>query len=103
MVGCNSTPLIAFARIGELELRRRIVGHVVISDAVWDEITEARNRAGADESLNSIPWIEGGGMISLLDPNAFSDTRAAAFEGRRERSLDRCDGISRGRHSGDPR
>jgi len=36
MVVSNSTPLIAFARIGELDLLRRIVGHVVIPAAVWD-------------------------------------------------------------------
>jgi predicted nucleic acid-binding protein len=34
MLVSNSTPLIAFARIGELDLLRRIVGHVVIPTAV---------------------------------------------------------------------
>lgn len=73
MVVSNSTPLIAFARIGELDLLQRIVGHVVIPTAVWDEITGVTNRAGADE-VQRAAWIEvrmpmsvGGDLTALLD------------------------------------
>jgi hypothetical protein len=73
MLVSNSTPLIAFARIGELDLLRRIVGRVVIPTAVRDEITGATNRAGADE-VQHAAWIEvrtptsvGGDLTVLLD------------------------------------
>lgn len=57
MIVSDSTPLIAFARIGELELLRRIVGELIVPQAVWDELTAARNRAGAAE-IQKASWIE---------------------------------------------
>ena len=85
MVVSNSTPLIAFARIGELELLRRIVGHVCIPAAVWDEITGATNRAGADE-VQRAAWIEvrtptsvGRDLTALLDQGE-AETIALAEE-----------------------
>ncbi len=73
MLVSNSTPLIAFARIGELDLLRRIVDHVFIPTAVWDEVAGAINRAGADE-VQRATWIEvrtpakvGGDLTALLD------------------------------------
>ncbi len=53
----NSTPLIAFARIGELVLLQRIVGQVLIPEAVWQEITRANNRLGAAE-IRTASWVE---------------------------------------------
>lgn len=53
----NSTPLIAFARIGELELLRWIVQHVLVPEAVWREVTEAGDRPGAEEIRNA-SWVE---------------------------------------------
>ena len=49
MVVSNTTPLIAFARIGEPDLLQKIVGHILIPDAVWREVTQAGNRLGAEE------------------------------------------------------
>jgi len=37
----NSTPLIAFARIGQLVLLRNVVGKMIIPQAVSDEISES--------------------------------------------------------------
>ncbi len=92
MVVSNSTPLIAFARIGELDLLRRIVGHVVIPAAVWDEITGATNRAGADE-VQRAAWIEvrrptsvGGDLTALLDQDEAETIALAEELGRGEPS-----------------
>jgi predicted nucleic acid-binding protein len=94
MVVSNSTPLIAFARIGELDLLRRIVGHVVIPAAVWDEITGATNRAGADE-VQRAAWIEvrrpmsvGGDLTALLDQGEAQTIALAEELGATEVLLD---------------
>lgn len=94
MVVSNSTPLIAFARIGELELLRRIVGHVVAPAAVWDEITGATNRAGADE-VQRAAWIEvrrptsvGGDFAALLDQGEAQTIALAEELGASEVLLD---------------
>ena len=94
MVVSNSTPLIAFARIGELELLRRIAGRVVIPTAVWDEITGATNGAGADE-VQHAPWIEvrkpasvGGDLTALLDQGEAQTIALAEELGATEVLLD---------------
>ena len=73
MIVSNSTPLIAFARIGELELLHHIVQHVLVPEAVWDEVTEAGDRPGAAE-IRTAAWVEVRAVrvippdiISLLD------------------------------------
>lgn len=84
MVVSNSTPLIAFARIGELELLRRIVGRVVIPTAVWDETTGATNRAGADE-VQRAAWIEVRKPTSMGgDRNAYELVAGVVFDQDRE-------------------
>lgn len=57
MIVSNSTPLIAFGRVGELELLRQIVRRVLIPEAVWQEVTEAGSRPGAEEIRNA-SWVE---------------------------------------------
>jgi len=57
MIVSNSTPLIAFARIGELELLHHLVQHVLVPEAVWREVTEAGDRPGTAE-IRSAPWVE---------------------------------------------
>jgi predicted nucleic acid-binding protein len=57
MIVSNSTPLIAFARMGELNLLQQLVRHVFIPEAVWQEVTEAGNRPGAQEIRNA-SWVE---------------------------------------------
>lgn len=36
---CNSTPLIAFAKIGHLDLISKAIGTIVIPEAVYKELT----------------------------------------------------------------
>jgi len=57
MIVSNSTPLIAFARIGELELLQKLVQHVLVPEAVWQEVTEAGHRPGAEETRKAM-WVE---------------------------------------------
>jgi hypothetical protein len=90
----NSTPLIAFARIGELDLLRRTIGHVVIPIAVRDEIIGATNRAGADE-VQRAAWIEvrtparvGGDLTALLDQGEAQTIALAEELGATEVLLD---------------
>lgn len=53
----DATPLIAFARIGQMELFQRIIGNVVIPEAVAREISEySPSRAGAID-LSQERWI----------------------------------------------
>jgi predicted nucleic acid-binding protein len=57
MIVSDSTPLVAFARLGRLDLLRRIVQHVLIPQAVMQEFTEGKNRPGAEE-IRSASWVE---------------------------------------------
>jgi predicted nucleic acid-binding protein len=57
MIVSNSTPLIAFARIGEVELLHQLVQHVLVPEAVWREVTEAGDRPGAEE-IRKATWVE---------------------------------------------
>lgn len=52
----DSTPLIAFARIGRLQLLREIVDRLEVPEAVWEELVGARERSGAVEILRA-DWI----------------------------------------------
>ena len=49
MIVRNPPPLLACARIGALDLLQTMVGHMLIPDAVWREVTPAGNRLGAEE------------------------------------------------------
>ena len=57
MIVSNSTPRIAFARIGELELLHQLVQHLLVPEMVWKEVTEAASRPGAEE-IRKARWIE---------------------------------------------
>jgi predicted nucleic acid-binding protein len=56
MIVSNSTPLIAFARIGELELLHQLVQHLLVPEAVWEEVTEAGSRPGTE--IRKATWVE---------------------------------------------
>jgi uncharacterized protein len=56
MIISNATPLIAFARIGELALLERIVHHVTLPETVWDEVTAVTTHPGA-EAIGQATWI----------------------------------------------
>jgi predicted nucleic acid-binding protein len=57
MIVSNSTPLLAFARIDELGLLKQIVQHVLVPEAVWDEVTYDPARPGA-ETIRRASWVE---------------------------------------------
>ena len=56
MIFSEATPLIAFARIGELTILERIVHHVTLPETVWGEVTAVTTRPGA-EAIGQATWI----------------------------------------------
>jgi predicted nucleic acid-binding protein len=56
MIVSNATPLIAFARIGELTFLERIVHHVTLPETVGDEVTAVTAHPGA-EAISRATWI----------------------------------------------
>jgi uncharacterized protein len=56
MIISNATPLIAFARIGELTLLEGIVHHVTLPETVWGEVTVVTAHPGA-EDIRQATWI----------------------------------------------
>jgi predicted nucleic acid-binding protein len=54
---CNATPLIAFARIGKLSLMQNVVEHLVIPNAVAEEVTNYEGSAAGQISLAQESWI----------------------------------------------
>ena len=60
----NSTPLIALAKSGRLDLLRRLYGHIVIPEAVYREVTEKNDVVSQDVS-QALEWIQ----IVRVDPN----------------------------------
>lgn len=57
MIVSNATPLIAFARIGELALLERIVEQLTIPEAVWQEVTGVPDRVGS-AAIRQATWID---------------------------------------------
>jgi len=73
MIISNATPLIAFARIGQLALFQKVVGNVVIPEAVAHEISKYMpNRQGvinlAQEKWISIQVVQSKQQMRLLLP-----------------------------------
>ena len=57
MIVADSGPIIALARINQLDLLRQVVGTVVIPDAVFEElVSKGRDRPGAAEVEDGV-WI----------------------------------------------
>ena len=57
MIISNATPLIAFARIGRLELLRKVVENLIIPQAVAHEITEYTQTKRGVIDLSQEEWI----------------------------------------------
>jgi predicted nucleic acid-binding protein len=54
----NASPLINLARIGKLNLLRKLYGELVIPEAVWREVVvEGSGQPGADE-IETADWIK---------------------------------------------
>ena len=54
----NATPLIAFAKIGQLPLMQKIVGNLIIPEAVAQEISAYSSTAPGSIILADEPWIQ---------------------------------------------
>ena len=53
----NASPLVALARIGQLDLIEKLYGQILIPQAVWDEVViEGEGQPGAEE-VSSADWI----------------------------------------------
>ncbi len=53
----NATPLIAFARINRLELLGKVVGNIIIPQAVAREIWDYQGKGKASIALSNENWI----------------------------------------------
>ena len=54
----DSGPIIAFSRVGRLDILERLFGHVIIPNAVYEElVVMGKGRPGADEVSRSA-WIQ---------------------------------------------
>ena len=57
-VVADASPLIALARIEQLDILREIFGHLIIPGAVWRELVDlGKDKAGANSIVNAT-WIE---------------------------------------------
>lgn len=70
---CNATPLIAFARIGQLSLMNKVVGQVVIPEAVAEEIANYEGTLQGRINLSQESWVQveslqSGEQMQLLLP-----------------------------------
>ncbi len=74
IVVADSSPLIALARIGRLELLHELFGLLLVPEAVWQELTAVDDgRAGVAELMKAA-WLERRGvqdqsLVSLLRQN----------------------------------
>lgn len=53
----DSTPLIALARIGELELVGRLFPQILVPDAVYEEVVAARAEAAGAREVAEATWV----------------------------------------------
>ena len=53
----NSTPLLVLGNIGQLDILRKMYGKIVISEAVYREVTE-KDDAASQAILAAKDWIE---------------------------------------------
>jgi predicted nucleic acid-binding protein len=65
IVVCNTTPIIALALIGHLELLQQIYGKVSIPPSVEAEIQAGGIEAAGEQELASADWIH---VVALNDP-----------------------------------
>ena len=80
MMVSDSGPIIAFSRIGRLDILRRLFGQVVVPNAVHNElVVRGRGRPGSDEVTRST-WIQRRATGSLDELEGLS----GLHEGERE-------------------
>lgn len=81
MIVADAGPIIAFARIGRLDLLEQVLGELVIPDAVYaDLVTKGIGKPGADEVAQS-NWIR---RLAVTDHAPFALLPSALHHGERE-------------------
>lgn len=58
VIVADSSPLIALARIGKLEILPHLASEVLVPPAVWHEITGAREDAPGAAEVRALPWLQ---------------------------------------------
>ena len=53
----NASPLIALARIGQLDLLHQLYNDIIIPEAVWHEVVEEGTNQPGAEVVSSAAWI----------------------------------------------
>lgn len=71
IVVADASPLIALARVGQLELLRSVFGSLLLPEAVWLEVVAAGLDKPGANTLSQSDWIErrsvvDAGLVSLL-------------------------------------
>jgi uncharacterized protein len=81
MIVGDAGPLIAFARIGQLDLLRQVVEDIILPDAVYEEIaTKGRSRPGAQQLAES-GWVR---RREINAPDLLDSLPAHLHPGERE-------------------
>jgi predicted nucleic acid-binding protein len=81
MIIADAGPIIAFVRIGRLELLQRVVADLMVPEAVYDDlVVKGRGKPGADEVARST-WIR---HVSIQDRDAVTDFPPVLEQGERE-------------------
>jgi predicted nucleic acid-binding protein len=81
MIVADAGPLIAFARIGQLNLLRQVVGTLYIPDAVYNEMVHTkRERPGATEITRGA-WIH---RRAIRDEAAVTQLPSILYSGERQ-------------------
>ncbi len=76
IVVSNSTPLINFSNIGQLEILQVLFGRIVIPEAVWEEVVVKGFHYPPSQLIKDVPWISRKGIISReLYNTALRDNR----------------------------
>lgn len=66
MIVADSGPLIAFALLRQLDLLRTLYKSVLVSPAVWAEVTDNSERPGAVE-IRQADWLERVPVVRIVD------------------------------------
>ena len=81
MIVADSGPIIAFSRIGRMDILRRLFGEVIIPNAVYEELAVAgKGKPGAAEVRSSL-WIQ---SREIRYPEGMSEFPAGLHKGERE-------------------
>jgi len=54
---CNTSPLQYLHQLGQLDLLKRLVGHLIVPTAVSDELAEGRRRGVDVPDPSLLPWV----------------------------------------------